>query len=68
MQILAISGSLRAATTNTTLLKAAAALAPEDVMFNLYAGSWALATRVRVCHRRSELIHSHSCVHIYDSL
>ena len=38
MQILAISGSLRAASTNTTLLKAAAALAPEDVMFNLYDG------------------------------
>jgi len=38
MQILAISGSIRAASTNTTLLKAAAALAPEDVMFNLYDG------------------------------
>jgi len=34
MQILAISGSLRAASTNTTLLKAAAALAPEDVSLN----------------------------------
>ena len=30
MQILAISGSLRAASTNTTLLRAAAALAPAD--------------------------------------
>lgn len=36
MQILAISGSLRAASTNTTLLKAAAALTPEDVTLNLY--------------------------------
>ena len=36
MQILAISGSLRAASTNTTLRKAAAALAPEDVTLNLY--------------------------------
>ena len=38
MQILAISGSLRAASTNTTLLKAAAALVPEDVTLNLYDG------------------------------
>ena len=38
MQILAISGSLRAASTNTILLKAAAALAPEDVTLNLYDG------------------------------
>lgn len=38
MQILAISGSLRAASTNTTLLKAAAALVPEDVALNLYDG------------------------------
>jgi chromate reductase, NAD(P)H dehydrogenase (quinone) len=38
MQILAISGSLRAASTNTTLLKAAAALVPEGVMLNLYDG------------------------------
>jgi len=38
MQILAISGSLRAASTNTTLLNAAAALAPEDVTLNLYDG------------------------------
>jgi len=38
MQILAISGSLRAASTNTTLLKAAAALAPADVALNLYDG------------------------------
>jgi chromate reductase, NAD(P)H dehydrogenase (quinone) len=38
MQVLTISGSLRAASTNTTLLKAAAALAPEDVTLNLYDG------------------------------
>jgi NAD(P)H-dependent FMN reductase len=38
MQILAISGSLRAASTNTTLLKAAAAMAPEDVTLSLYDG------------------------------
>src|SRR5258705_4385652 len=38
MQILAISGSLRAASTNTNLLKAAAALAPEDVTLSLYDG------------------------------
>jgi chromate reductase len=38
MQILTVSGSLRAASTNTTLLKAAAALAPEDVTLNLYEG------------------------------
>jgi len=38
MQILAISGSLRAAATNTTLLKAAAALAPEDITLNIYDG------------------------------
>jgi NAD(P)H-dependent FMN reductase len=38
MQILAISGSLRAASTNTTLLKAAAALAPEDVSLNVFCG------------------------------
>jgi chromate reductase len=38
MQILAISGSLRGASTNTTLLKAAAALVPEGVMLNLYDG------------------------------
>ena len=38
MQILAISGSLRAASANTTLLKAAAALVPEDVRLNLYHG------------------------------
>jgi len=35
MQILAISGSLRAASTNTTLLKAAAALAPAELRTNL---------------------------------
>jgi chromate reductase len=38
MQILAISGSLRTASTNTTLLKAAAALAPEDVSVNVFYG------------------------------
>jgi chromate reductase, NAD(P)H dehydrogenase (quinone) len=38
MQILAISGSLRAASANTTLLKAAAAMAPEDVTLSLYDG------------------------------
>jgi chromate reductase len=38
MQILTVSGSLRVASTNTTLLKAAAALAPEDVTLNLYEG------------------------------
>lgn len=38
MQILAISGSLRAASTNTTLLKAAAALVPQDVTLNVYDG------------------------------
>ena len=38
MQILAISGSLRAASTNTTLLKAAAALAPEDLSLNVFCG------------------------------
>ena len=36
MQILAISGSLRDASTNTALLKAVAALVPEDVTLNLY--------------------------------
>ena len=38
MQILAISGSLRAASTNTNLLKAAANLAPEDVNLVVYDG------------------------------
>jgi chromate reductase len=38
MQLLAISGSLRAASTNTTLLKAAAAVAPEDVSLQIYDG------------------------------
>jgi chromate reductase, NAD(P)H dehydrogenase (quinone) len=38
MQILAISGSLRAASTNTTLLKAAAAMAPEGVRLHIYDG------------------------------
>jgi chromate reductase len=38
MQILAISGSLRAASTNTTLLKAAATLAPANVSLVVYDG------------------------------
>jgi chromate reductase len=38
MQILAISGSLRAASTNTNLLKAAATLAPDDVTLVVYDG------------------------------
>jgi chromate reductase len=38
MQILVISGSLRAASANTTLLKAAATMAPEDVTLSLYDG------------------------------
>lgn len=36
MQFLAISGSLRAASTNRSLLRAAAVLAPEDVTINFY--------------------------------
>ncbi len=38
MQLLAISGSLRADSTNTTLLKAAAELAPGDVTLHIYDG------------------------------
>jgi|SRR5215831_3752288 len=38
MQILAISGSLRAASTNTVLLNAAAAMAPENLKITVYAG------------------------------
>src|SRR6516225_1559549 len=38
MQILAISGSLRAASTNTVLLNAAAVLAPENLKIIVYAG------------------------------
>jgi len=38
MQILAISGSLRAASANTNLLKAAAAMTPEEVTLSLYDG------------------------------
>lgn len=38
MQILAISGSLRAASSNTTLLRAAAALAPAGTHITLYDG------------------------------
>jgi chromate reductase len=36
MQLLAISGSLRSASTNRSLLRAAAILAPEDVTVNFY--------------------------------
>jgi chromate reductase, NAD(P)H dehydrogenase (quinone) len=36
MEILAISGSLRANSSNTTLLRAAAGLAPEGVQIHLY--------------------------------
>ena len=36
--VLAISGSLRAASSNTALLKAAAALAPEGLSIDLYEG------------------------------
>ena len=38
MRILAISGSLRALSSNTALLQAAAALAPQDVEVVLYDG------------------------------
>lgn len=38
LEVLAISGSLRAASLNTTLLRAAAALAPEGVKITLYGG------------------------------
>ncbi len=38
MRILGISGSLRAASFNTALLRAAAELAPEDVELTLYEG------------------------------
>lgn len=38
MRILAISGSLRAASSNTTLLRAMTRLAPNDVEINLYSG------------------------------
>jgi NAD(P)H-dependent FMN reductase len=38
MKILAISGSLRAASTNTALLRAAALLAPAEVEIDLYMG------------------------------
>lgn len=37
LRILAISGSLRAASTNTALLRAAAALAPPDVVISVFA-------------------------------
>ena len=38
MRILAISGSLRAAASNTAVLQAAAKLAPADVKITLYDG------------------------------
>jgi NAD(P)H-dependent FMN reductase len=38
VRILAISGSLRAASSNSALLRAAAALAPEGVQVSLYGG------------------------------
>ncbi len=38
MQILAISGSLRASSTNTTLLRAMARLAPPSIQVSLYEG------------------------------
>jgi NAD(P)H-dependent FMN reductase len=38
VRILAISGSLRAVSSNTTLLRAAAALAPEGMEITFYAG------------------------------
>ncbi|WP_199320380.1 NAD(P)H-dependent oxidoreductase [Leptolyngbya sp. FACHB-261] len=38
MQLLAISGSLRATSSNTTLLKAATTLAPENVEIRVYQG------------------------------
>jgi len=41
-QILAISGSLRAQSSNTELLKAAALVAPESIRVTLYAGLGAL--------------------------
>ena len=38
MRILAISGSLRASSTNTTLVRAIAAMAPEDMEVTIYEG------------------------------
>ena len=38
LHLLAISGSLRAASANTTVLRAAVRLAPEHVVISLYAG------------------------------
>lgn len=38
MQILAISGSLRATSSNTSLLRALAAVAPAGVVVALYSG------------------------------
>ena len=42
MKILAISGSVRADSTNTALLRAAQVAAPRDVVFTLYEGMAAL--------------------------
>ncbi|MCE9523322.1 MAG: NAD(P)H-dependent oxidoreductase [Alphaproteobacteria bacterium] len=42
LHLLAISGSLRAGSSNTTLLKAARALAPEGIVVELYEGLGAL--------------------------
>lgn len=42
IRILALSGSLRPASTNTALLRAAAATAPEGVTFDFYEGLGAL--------------------------
>ncbi len=42
MRILAISGSLRASSTNTALVRAIIALAPEDMEITLYDGLGAL--------------------------
>ena len=38
IRVLAISGSLRAESSNSTLLKAAVLLAPEDVEVTIFAG------------------------------
>lgn len=42
IHLLAVSGSLRAASTNTALLRAAAALAPPDIAIDLFDGIAAL--------------------------
>ena len=38
MKILGVSGSLKASSTNTNLIRAAAALAPVEVQIDLYGG------------------------------